>query len=482
MKISDYFKLGKTQFELDFVDIYVERDIPLFLDPNFIHKGEDRWCQEASSTVNNFFQTVVNLIIANETEEARAIFQHLNEPRETHLGLAQPGNSGVGVTSTNADEIFNNILESRAIETGLVEDLEDCRIFVKNFDKDRLSDLTTNIIRKQLVEYTISQCKAHGIGLTSDVASGFFWNKMEAGWEQSFSEALIIQDKKILLVPKRIVSHSRRYTSEQFYNHFVLNFLQEEQLKTFGQFVQKRKKTKEEFVTKKDVKTAQRGDKLSLVAFARQHPEVFRKFKEEVSAEPEYPLQGNEINEEVEPVDLSALCLHLADRLKKIDSGNDFATEYHKVVTSILAVLLYPTLFAPNIEFKIHEGRKRIDICFDNSAKRGVFAELALHPQTPCPYVFAECKNYSSDVANNELDQLAGRFSPTRSKVGLLVCRNISKPDLFIKRCKDTYTDQRGLIIPIVDQDLIEALEGFSRKEYDLLEKKIREIKRIVQT
>ena len=40
MKISEIFNLGKSQFELDFVDVDEQTDTPLFIDPYYISKSE----------------------------------------------------------------------------------------------------------------------------------------------------------------------------------------------------------------------------------------------------------------------------------------------------------------------------------------------------------------------------------------------------------------------------------------------------------
>jgi hypothetical protein len=75
--------------------------------------------------------------------------------------------------------------------------------------------------------------------------------------------------------------------------------------------------------------------------------------------------------------------------------------------------------------------------------------------------IFIECKNYSSDLANPELDQIAGRFSPRRGQVGLLICRGIDDKERMAARCRDTANDGRGYILALDDDDLRELLDQY---------------------
>jgi hypothetical protein len=104
------------------------------------------------------------------------------------------------------------------------------------------------------------------------------------------------------------------------------------------------------------------------------------------------------------------------------------------------------------VQHEIHGGRKRIDITYTNMANMGFFRWLAT--RYAAAHIFVECKNYGRAVGNPELDQLAGRFSPTRGQFGLLVCRHFDDKELFMQRCRDTALDERGFIIPVDDEDL----------------------------
>jgi len=137
-----------------------------------------------------------------------------------------------------------------------------------------------------------------------------------------------------------------------------------------------------------------------------------------------------------------------------IEKGREHASDYEDAVEQLLSALTYPWLAHPQIQHEIHEGRKRIDITYTNLAVEGFFRWLGDH--YPAMHVFVECKNYGSEIGNPELDQLSGRFSPSRGKFALLVCRSFRDKELFVRRCIDTAHDGRGYVVPLDDSDLTE--------------------------
>jgi len=456
VKISETFSLNRTQSELDFVDIDTSGDLPLFLDPFFLGLRKDKWSIESTLILRSFFQDVINKIRGNQIDEAKLLFEHLEEPNTTCLGMSQGQPMGRGVGPSNADDVFDNIIGSQAIQTGLLQDLEDTVLFVRNFGKDKLSDMTTNIIKKQLIIYTQNQCRLHGIAMRQDVPTGFFWSRQNMRWEQELDEMLVISGRVILLVPKGVVSFSKKYTAEQYYNKFILEFMQNEHLSMNSTLVQERRNGVR-FVTKKSIKEQHPFSKEFLADFTRRHGTVLGDFKFSTKDE---SLTNQELPSSI-GTDVSEIKTRLINELNAIEPGNSGATKFHRLITAVLELLFYPKLLYPTLEREIHDGRKRIDLTFDNAAESGIFSRLGENMNLHCPYIMVECKNYTADLNNPEFDQLSGRFSPGRGRVGFLICRTVSNAEAFIGRARDTYRDNRGLIVPLVDSDIIALLTNY---------------------
>ncbi len=168
MKISEIFKLEATQLELDFIDVDIEKDYPLYIDPLLISNNHNPWARSADLIIKNYFNKFKNAILENDIDKAQELMHFMSEPKETCLGVSQQGSqNGKGVGSINAEKIINKIIESNAIENNLVTNIEDLMIFVEDIDKDKISDMVTNIIRGKLIEYTKHQCDLWGIGTTN---------------------------------------------------------------------------------------------------------------------------------------------------------------------------------------------------------------------------------------------------------------------------------------------------------------------------
>jgi hypothetical protein len=453
MRISKRFRLGVSQYELDFVDIDTSRDLPVFVDPHFLGLRLDRWSIDAAASVRSFFGRFIELLRAGRKADARQLFSYLGEPNETCLGLSRGRPRGNAVGRELADQIFDSLVGSKAVKTGVLTDLEDTRVFVHGIDKDRVSDMTTVLIRQHLLQYTIDQCAIWDIPLTPEVPSGDVWDALNSTWTSHLTRRLIVAGHPILLVPKGIVSFSKRYSAQKYHQHFVLTYLKHEHLRLNTALVQKRKLRNgsiKRWVTKKSiVRHESPGDKDYLAEFTERHIDVFVDFKTNAARE-EQSLADDAFTN----VSLEEVVENLDRSLTATPAGNDDAARYHRLVMGILELCFYPALINPRLETPLHSGRKRIDITFDNSAKRGFFHHLHNIHKIPSAYIMIECKNYSRDVHNPELDQLAGRFGVNRGQFGLLVSRTVDDLNTLIQRCADAYRDGRGLIIPLQDVDL----------------------------
>ncbi|GAB7553345.1 hypothetical protein NRB_28510 [Novosphingobium sp. 11B] len=60
MQVSEALGLQKTQPELDFVDIELSTDTPLFLDPSALYDGKSSFAEACSKDLEEFFAAVLH--------------------------------------------------------------------------------------------------------------------------------------------------------------------------------------------------------------------------------------------------------------------------------------------------------------------------------------------------------------------------------------------------------------------------------------
>lgn len=449
-RVSEHFKIGGDQSTLEFVDVALNFDSPFFLDPRAFRNLRSDWGESCVSLLQSFFDTVLHRIGSGDHRGARQLLASLNEPNETHLGLSKGRPAGRGMGRGLAEVMWDALANSDAATTGLLQDLEDTVLFIDGIGHDRVSDITTNIVRRPLIEFTQDAAEFYGIQLTQDVASARCWNPSLQRWEVEYVDLPIVGSEPLLLVPKCLVRRRPTFDPGEYIDHHILPILQEEELAAGGALVEVLKDGRRR-VTKKAVAQEYGRSKRTARRVTAEHPDVLERYRSQ-SGSRRQPPSHNELADalEVEPPDWSRL---LADVLETPTGGGANADRYHRSVQALLSAIFYPSLVNPQREFPIHDGRKRIDITFTNEAQRGLFA-WAHDKVVHAPYVFVECKNYGSDLANPEIDQLTGRFSTARGQLGIICCRSFRERSRWDARCKDSARDGRGYVLTLSDDDL----------------------------
>ena len=469
MKVSEAFRIGKTQAELDFVDVDLARDAPLFIDPFAISQRLDSLSQECHLTLQAFFQRIVDSIRAGELEDARALLLQLREPNETRLGYSTMRPQGAGIGTMQAGQLFDALRSSTAVQTGFLKSLEECELMIDGVARDKLSDLTTNVIRSHLAGYTRDQCGLFDFPVRA-VAMPPCFDRETGLWKSHYLDLPVWEGKPLLLVPKFFVRYDPAYEAGNYYNRYVLEYLRAEALTARSALVQTLKNGKA-VVRSKDLKRDFPFSKKFLYEFSRQHPEVLARYRDDLAQ-----IERRDRRAEVDPVDETTIAAALIATLPAITSGNDHASTYHNLIIGAVEFLFFPQLIYPRKEHEIHEGRKRIDLVMENSARSGPFANLAIARNFPAAYIFFECKNYGREVGNPEIDQLSGRFSEERGKVGFLCCRAFEDRNRFIMRCRDTFRDGRGLMLPLEDETILRWLDLVRQGKRELLDREISDV------
>jgi hypothetical protein len=281
-RFSKHFHLRKRQAELPFVDVFVDGDVPLFVDPYAFKVGTDEWSIECNNLVVDFFENVLEAIRAPDDFRAAQLLYHLHEPNSTRLGFSEGRPQGRGIGGGQAADVFNRLKKSRAAKTGILRDLSDCELLIPGISNDKISDMTINVIRDKLIKFTEEQCRIFNVP-TQQVQAGPVWDPEIGQWKNGYANLPVYRGRPILLVPKMAVRYQLAVDHQEYYSKFVLDYLQQENLNSNSSLVQVLKNGRRR-VTKKSLEELFPRSKEFLLKFSEDHPEVLRKYKSHISS------------------------------------------------------------------------------------------------------------------------------------------------------------------------------------------------------
>jgi len=453
LRVSEFYDLGRTQATLDFVDVDLTTDVGVYLSPSALLDVKTPWSQRCVAEIQDFFSYVIGQIQKGNHASALNLLGELKEPNETHLGMSKDEPDGRALGEESAKSVWASLANSEAAKTGLLQDLEDTVLLVKFIRTDKISDITTNIIRRHLIAYTQRMCEYYGIPTEEGVASGVVWSSSKKKWEQGFVSLPVAGEYgKLLLVPKSYVRVNLGVDASYYYRHYLLTRMQSDSANRGLAKLIKAGPDRGAFgITKTSLIEEYGSGKDVILEQTLKFPEAMDEYRQDRAEKRFLPLSHEQVADALsaESPDWNSLL----DDVTSLKTGRDDATKYENAIEALLSALFYPALHDPIKQFRRHDGRKIIDITYANSGVDGFFKWV--QSNYPAGHISVECKNYGKEIGNPELDQLAGRFSPSFGKVGILVCRSAEDPKRFMQRCRDTARDDRGFIIPLYDKDLI---------------------------
>lgn len=273
---KQYFKLKQKEENLNFVNIPLNTDVELYIDPLVLSNQKGEWYVRASNLIVDFFEELLNAIKNQDDKKALYLLSKLREPNETHFGLSSNMPDGCGIGNEQALDLLIRLKKSKAVQTGHLKDLSDCELLINGIGSDKISDIVTNIIRGMLIEYTEEQCKQYQIPV-KEITSNFFWSSETKTWIRRKSMLPHFMNKPVVLVPKNIV---RRQTSSNYQNVYerIIEALQESHLSLNTSLVRVLKNGKR-VVSKKSLKERYKCSKEFVFAYIDENPEFLAKYK-----------------------------------------------------------------------------------------------------------------------------------------------------------------------------------------------------------
>jgi hypothetical protein len=431
-----------SQFEVDFVIPRVGTDLPIGIDPFLLFKSRDPLLSDIHNTILSAFNHGIQKIRQSNFDDARLIFK-FPEVSEIGLGYTKKGKKGAGVGGFLSELIIETMADSPALIDRGIKHIEEMQLVSLYIGPDRISDISANLIKKFLIEYTQKQCKIWNIPLVKNIPIEHILDPESMKWFDGYFDLPIspFDQTPILLVPRRIVRALPWINYEDFYRMEFSAFL-------------RAKRVRSRLINQKQQKADVKYSKKEVVALSRNEVDRVDRYVsiKEADASQAQPSTGY-----IELENAKNVADNLKHKLLQLSPGREQANDYHLLVLEVLNFLFNPELIDGEIEVRTMDGTERRDIIFTNDSDLSFWSYL--RSEHSGIFLMFEVKN-TKQVESAHFNQTATYLGDRLGRLGFIVTRNQLNAALE-KKAFSIYNDShpRKIILVISDTDLVHMID-----------------------
>ncbi|TAL43514.1 MAG: hypothetical protein EPN91_06185 [Salinibacterium sp.] len=273
MYFSEAFSVERGPDD-DWFDRLLESDTQLFVDPFLVFAETDGLWADGGERLSGHFQRGFEILAGHQDNPESLQYRKtvdlmvFPEPKEFGLGFVGVGTDGSGTGRGFAKRIVSAM--AIAIEKGL-QDLrrfEELGVLVEKIGRDRISDITCNILKYKFIEYTQEVCRRHNIPLVDFKVESATVDPLRKRWA---SQTVGLPEnpkngKPVLLTPARFLRELPTLNADDWWDFVEPTLRDDLNLELVG-----------------------RLRKADIVFLARQHTDLVRAWTESRANDPAEP-------------------------------------------------------------------------------------------------------------------------------------------------------------------------------------------------
>lgn len=427
-----------SQYDVDFVIPRVGVDLPLGIDPFLLFKSRDKTLSKIHSTLLTAFNTGLDFIRKGNLSYARDYFVYPEVP-EIGLGYTKKGKRGSGVGIFLSELITTTLSDSTPLLERGIYHIEEMQLVSLGIGPDRVSDITANLIKNFLIEYTQRQCELWNIPMSKHVPVEHIFNYNNMSWIDGYFDLprSPLDGTPILLVPRRIVRSLPWINYDDFFRMEFSAYLRAKHTK---KILSEMHMSSENILSSKE-----KSEVVSITRTETARIDRYVARKEQTACEAQPSLTY------MEPAKVRSQIEILSYRLSEMSTGYSTATAYQKLILEILNILFNPELIDGQIEVKTHDGTERRDIIFTNDSDLSFWSYL--RSEHSSFLLMFETKNVDS-LEPAHFNQTATYLGDRLGYLAFIVTRN-AQSEANNKKAFSIYNDSRPrkIILILSDSD-----------------------------